>query len=292
MNVGLLFTPVSIYQMTRGALVLWVGIFSVIFLHRNLFMFHWLSLMTVMAGVLVVGLSGTILKESPSSLLSSIPHTLGISSDAIAPSIIGNTTYTITAKPPKGDEDLSETIGALLGVLLILFAQLFTAAQFVLEEKIMSKYSVEPLMAVGYEGFFGLTTTLAVQVLLHFVYGKTKDGRGGYFDMKTGWTQMINSPTVLWSSVAIALSIALFNFFGLSVTRNVSATARSTIDTCRTIGIWVVSLTLGWEVFRPMSGGLQILGFVLLCYGTLVSSHCLLGVSNILSSSLFPLSGL
>lgn len=265
MNVGLLFTPVSIYQMTRGALVLWVGVFSVIFLHRHLLLYHWLSLVTVMTGVLVVGISGTILKESPSTLLASVPHTLGLSSDAIAPLGLGSL---------KGDEDLPETVGALLGVLLILFAQLFTAAQFVLEEKIMSRYSVEPLMAVGYEGFFGLTMTLSVQVLLHYVYGRTKDGRGGYFDMTTGWTQMTHSPTVLWSSVAIALSIALFNFFGLSVTRNVSATARSTIDTCRTIGIWAVSLTLGWEVFRPLSGGLQIMGFALLCYGTLVSGLC------------------
>lgn len=55
-----------------------------------------------------------------------------------------------------------------------------------------------------------------------------------------------------------------FNFFGLSVTRTVSATARSTIDTCRTLFIWLVSLALGWESFK----WLQILGFVLLVYGT------------------------
>jgi len=54
--------------------------------------------------------------------------------------------------------------------------------------------------------------------------------------------------------------------FGLAVTKSVSATARSTIDTCRTLGIWVVSLSLGWEKFQ----GLQILGFVLLVYGTFV----------------------
>ena len=30
MNVGLLYTPVSIYQMTRGALVLFVGVLSVL----------------------------------------------------------------------------------------------------------------------------------------------------------------------------------------------------------------------------------------------------------------------
>ncbi len=55
-----------------------------------------------------------------------------------------------------------------------------------------------------------------------------------------------------------------FNFFGLSVTRTVSATARSTIDTCRTLFIWIVSLALGWETFK----WLQIVGFALLVYGT------------------------
>lgn len=55
-----------------------------------------------------------------------------------------------------------------------------------------------------------------------------------------------------------------FNFFGLSVTRSVSATSRSTIDTCRTLFIWVVSLGLGWESFK----WLQILGFAILVYAT------------------------
>ena len=40
MNVGLLYTPVSIYQMTRGALVLFVGVFSVIFLRRRLWLYQ------------------------------------------------------------------------------------------------------------------------------------------------------------------------------------------------------------------------------------------------------------
>lgn len=261
MNVGLLFTPVSIYQMTRGALVLWVGIFSVIFLHRQLHLFQWLCLMLVMLGVSIVGLSGSVLNPGNSSLVATTP---AIAHESIAASPASLFTS------GKGDEELPQTVGALLGVLLILFAQLFTASQFVLEEKIMGRYSVEPLLAVGMEGIFGLTTTLAAQIALHFIYGRTPDGKGGYFDMAAGWHQIINTPIVFYSSFAIALSIALFNFFGLSVTRNVSATARSTIDTCRTLGIWVVSLSLGWEVFRPLSGGLQVIGFILLCYGTLV----------------------
>jgi drug/metabolite transporter (DMT)-like permease len=40
MNVGLLYTPVSIYQMTRGALVLFVGVLSVLFLRRKLYLYQ------------------------------------------------------------------------------------------------------------------------------------------------------------------------------------------------------------------------------------------------------------
>lgn len=60
-----------------------------------------------------------------------------------------------------------------------------------------------------------------------------------------------------------------FNFFGLSVTRTVSATSRSTIDTCRTLFIWIVSLGLGWESFK----WLQVLGFALLVYFTFVFNN-------------------
>lgn len=40
MNIGLLYTPVSIYQMSRGALVLFVGFFSVVFLRRRLWLYQ------------------------------------------------------------------------------------------------------------------------------------------------------------------------------------------------------------------------------------------------------------
>lgn len=276
MNVGLLFTPVSIYQMTRGALVLWVGIFSVLFLRRRLEIYQWFMLVCVMLGVCVVGLSGTILKE--------------VDGVAKSQNAVGNGTDEGT------DTDVPPAVTALLGVVLILFAQLFTASQFVLEEKvskrrrgwwfsvvvvlhwqlthtrpqIMARYEIEPLLAVGYEGLWGLLTVLISMPILHFFIGSTTQGRGGYFDMYTGFHQMISNTTILWTSVAIALSISLFNGCGLAVTRAISATARSTIDTCRTLGIWIVSLLLGWEVLRPLSGSLQTLGFALLVYGTLV----------------------
>jgi len=92
----------------------------------------------------------------------------------------------------------------------------------------MAKYSITPLYAVGLEGLFGATTIIALMPFL-----ATWASRSTFFDLPRGWHQMIDNPTVLWSGVVIALSIAFFNFFGLSVTRHVSASSRSlTVRPC------------------------------------------------------------
>ncbi|KZT44145.1 hypothetical protein SISSUDRAFT_1013225 [Sistotremastrum suecicum HHB10207 ss-3] len=242
MNVGLLFTPVSIYQMTRGALVLFVGTLSVVFLRRRLYVYQWLALCVVMTGVCLVGLSGSMIKEA---LVDPLPSTLKPANLEEIP----------TEKP--------EPTTVLVGVFFVLFAQIFTATQFVVEEKIMERYSVEPLVAVGFEGLFGVITILLLfPVLAQFADKST------YFDLPRGWHQMINTPAVLWTGIVVAISISLFNYFGLSVTRHVSATVRSLTDTCRTLLIWIISLGLGWErILFPMSL-LQFLGFFGLVYGT------------------------
>ncbi len=107
MNVGLILTPVSIYQMSRGALVLWVGVFSVIFLRRRLWLYQWTSLIIVTLGVCLVGLSGSLVKETENEA-----------------GLVGR----ILDIARRGDEDPAKVA---LGVILILFAQIFTACQYV-----------------------------------------------------------------------------------------------------------------------------------------------------------------
>jgi hypothetical protein len=125
----------------------------------------------------------------------------------------------------------------------------------------MGRYAVAPLVAVGFEGLFGFLTILLFVPILSIPAISSKST---FFDLPRGWQQMINTPTVLWSGIAIAFSISLFNFFGLSVTRHVSATARSLTDTCRTLSIWIVSLGLGWEKLLFPISLLQVTGFSLL----------------------------
>ncbi|KAI4524119.1 hypothetical protein K525DRAFT_267295 [Schizophyllum commune Loenen D] len=252
MNVGLLYTPVSIYQMTRGALVLFVGVFSVIFLRRRLWLYQWVSLIIVMTGITLVGWSGSLVKDT----LKEVPGAEAVS--YLARFLVDDSKASENGGKP-------EPTSVLIGVFFILFAQIFTASQFVVEESIMARYSVAPLAAVGFEGLFGAITVIAFIPILAI---PAVSAKSTFFDLPRGWHQMIDTPSVLWSGVVVACSIAFFNFFGLSVTRHVSATARSLTDTCRTLAIWIVSLGLGWEKLLFPISLLQIVGFGLLVYGT------------------------
>ncbi|KAF5386801.1 hypothetical protein D9615_001854 [Tricholomella constricta] len=197
MNVGLLYTPVSVYQMTRGALVLFVGVFSVIFLHRRLWLYQWISLIIVMTGVGLVGFSGSLIKDAIKE-----------------PSLAGHSS---TDLPPLEPIEQPEMTTVLVGVFFVLFAQIFTATQFVVEEKIMAQYSVAPLVAVGYEGLFGV---ISILVFIPILALPSVSKMTPFFDLPRGWHQMVDNPPVLNSGIAIAFSIAFFNYFGLSVTRH------------------------------------------------------------------------
>ncbi|GAB7358185.1 hypothetical protein MBLNU230_g0339t1 [Neophaeotheca triangularis] len=260
MNVGLLLVAASIYQMTRGALVLFVGLFSVVFLKRHLGAWKWGSLVIVVLGVAVVGLAGALDKQDPSPIelpgdpLPDPQHGMDLHPALL---VVRKAVSTLEAHTP------AETV---LGVFLIAGAQIFTATQFVLEESIMEKYSMDPIQVVGWEGVFGFLVTLLGIGILHGVKGSTDSGRGGIFDAREGFSQVFHNRAIAVTSLLIMVSIGGFNFFGLSVTRSISATSRSTIDTCRTLFIWIVSLGLGWETFK----WLQVVGFALLVWGTAV----------------------
>lgn len=95
----------------------------------------------------------------------------------------------------------------IVGILMIAGAQIFTATQFVLEESIMERYSLEPIKVVGWEGMFGFLVTLIGMGVLHAVVGRTEAGRGGYFDARAGFSQVFHNRAIAVSSVLIMFSI-------------------------------------------------------------------------------------
>ncbi|KAJ3302215.1 hypothetical protein HDV03_005233 [Kappamyces sp. JEL0829] len=231
MNVGLMFISASIYQMLRGSVVLFTGVFSTLFLGIKHPRYRWFALVVVFLGVAIVGMS---------SLFRS----------GLGP--------TSPSSP--------------VGIFLVVLAQAFTATQFVVEEKIMKVYQIPAIKAVGLEGFFGLAMTLVAVPALHYTLGVSRPpGPGNVFDMYESFRELM-IPEIMYAGIGICLSISLFNWCGLAVTQRISATSRSTIDTCRTLFIWMSSLALGWETFS----WLQVVGFVVLIYGTFIFNDVVL----------------
>jgi len=191
-NIGLLFVAASICQMTRGALVLFVGLFSVLFLKRHLGIWKWASLIIVVAGVGLVGLAG---------YLESKTQKLSVNDDSFVGLMTKATKEAITLAKEHSP------LETLMGVGLVAGAQIFTATQFVLEESIMEKYAMDPVRVVGWEGTFGFSITLFAMAILHLTVGRTDAGRGGYFDASEGFGQMFAHKAIGITSVMIMISI-------------------------------------------------------------------------------------
>jgi drug/metabolite transporter (DMT)-like permease len=192
MNVGLLFVAASIYQMTRGALVLFVGFFSVLFLRRKLFLYQWIALFVVVLGVALVGLAGALFAQDQGHDVSH-DDTLAIVTRAVLEA-------RELARTP-------EALKAIIGVLLIAAAQIFTASQFVSEEWILENYAMDPLEVVGWEGIFGFSVTVIASIILYLTIGRTEAGRYGYFDAKEGWRQVFSNKYIAMASILIMISI-------------------------------------------------------------------------------------
>ena len=83
--------------------MLWVGVSSVIFQHRHLWLYQWTALVIVTLGVCLVGLSESLEKESKADIMGTI-------SDIVR----------------RRDEDPAKVA---LCVFFVLFAQVFIACQ-------------------------------------------------------------------------------------------------------------------------------------------------------------------
>ncbi|XP_061610621.1 solute carrier family 35 member F6 [Phyllopteryx taeniolatus] len=227
MYVALNMTSASSFQMLRGAVIIFTGLLSVAFLGRRLLTSQWIGILITILGLVIVGLADFV----------------------------------------SGHHDDSHKLSDVItGDLLIIMAQVIVAVQMVLEEKFVYKHDVHPLRAVGTEGFFGFFVLSLLLIPMYFIHvGEFSDNpRQVLEDALDAFCQIGFRPLIVLALLGNTVSIAFFNFAGISVTKEISATTRMVLDSLRTLVIWAVSLALGWEQFL----GLQVLGFLVLLVGT------------------------
>ena len=129
--IALTLIAASIYQMLRGFIMFITTMQSIIFLKKRYHRHHWLSLALIVCGVGIVGLSSIIY--------------------------------------PEKEETFDHYNNPILGVILIISSQFFTAGLMISEEKILRKYYIHPLKIVGWEGFWGFTIYIGILIVLQFI---------------------------------------------------------------------------------------------------------------------------
>jgi len=233
MFIGLTMVDASVYQMMRGLIVAICAIMAVTILRKKLMRHHWMGVGLIVIGIALVGVAAVYMSNSGSN-----------------------------NKDP------------VLGIIFLLFSQLFTGLLMISEEKFLSKYYIPPMQAVGLEGLWGCSIYIILLPIMYYVPCHVENvcNNGVIEDSVAALHQVFASTNLLIAVIGGILSIAFFNFFGVTTTKNASATARSTIDTSRTLAVWIFTMAVGWQDFLY----LQAIGFFLfLVPGTLIYNEVL-----------------
>ena len=120
------------------------------------FIFRWIGIFFVIAGLVVVGVSDIYFPPPPKN---------GTDMAFFSREYFG------VYNPHSVTEDPSNhTNNELLGDILIVCAQVIVASQMVYEEKFIAKYDVPALQAVGWEGTFGFLTLATLLIPFYFIY--------------------------------------------------------------------------------------------------------------------------
>ncbi|CAO3623557.1 unnamed protein product [Cunninghamella blakesleeana] len=209
LNLGLIFTTPSIFQMVRSSIVGFSAVFSFIFLSRRFLKHEWISVVTILSGIGIISY------------------------------------YAASSAKEEGNGILHHDC-YWIGPVLLLTSQLFVASQFILEEYLMDKYQLNPVHAMGIEGIFG-TLLLGIAIIVAVFTPSSSDHT--VFDIKAGVTQLIHSSNLWQSAILLAFAVAIFNFFGLAVSTSIGIPGRSVLDAIRTTLIWIIAVQYGYDTF-------------------------------------------
>ncbi|CAH0578394.1 unnamed protein product [Chrysodeixis includens] len=227
MYIGLTLTYVSSFQMFRGSIIVFVAVLSMTFLNRRIIRREWVGILSVIIGLIVVGVTDALYQS---------------------------------AGEAKGRNSL------ITGDLLIIVAQVVSACQMVYEEKYVAGLNIPSMQAVGWEGVFGFTVLSGLLVVFYWTPAPPHFGnnpRGTVEDAIDGLIQIANNPLLLLATMGTIVSIAFFNFAGVSITKEMSATTRMVLDSIRTFVIWMFSLAVRWQSFHWQ----HLIGFAILIFG-------------------------
>ena len=237
-QVGLIFTPISVFQMLKGSILLFSAALSVWFLDKRMYRANWVGVGLCVIALTLVGISGVMAVDEQPVVVSYWE--------------------------------------SLFGIAIIVAGQIVCASQYVLEEFLLKPPNdVSAMAMVGMEGLWG-TGLMGLIVLPLFQYVVKVTDVGGVYENTSDAFAMIGNSHQLQSLLFVSfVSVLIYNVCGVMVTQQASAVHHTFLDATRTIFVWLASVAVYYYPGSDRSFGepltywsiLQLIGFVFLLVG-------------------------
>ncbi|XP_030572203.1 solute carrier family 35 member F6 [Drosophila novamexicana] len=228
---GLYLTYATSFQMIRGVALIFVGLFSNMYLNQTLTTRHWLAIFTMTCGIVDILALDVQRVEYDNQ---TVPHT---------------------------DHN---TI--LTGDLLVIIAEVLQAFQYVYEEKHLKASDMVPIQAAGWQGLFGIIITILSAICLNFIPSVVPfndSSRGVFDDLGDLIPQLRGNTMLILALVGFSCSCAIYNCVGLSIAKFSSSANRLLADGIRVYLIWAFVIFAEWEIMNLIT----IMGLLILQMG-------------------------
>ncbi|OQR82081.1 Drug/Metabolite Transporter (DMT) Superfamily [Thraustotheca clavata] len=236
-NLGLLYVTVSVFQLLKCTVIVFVALLKVLVLKDRLRGYMW----------------------------------IGIGLNTAAAVMVGFTSF------QDAEEQLNSSNHPGLGVLLIVSSCFVQSAQYVFEEKLMGDGvdTAPPLIVVGMEGFWGIImTSLIVYPIAYTLPG---NDLGSYERFDDATKMLANSSSAQIAACIFVIVILGYNVFAVFVTFLLNSIWHAILDNFRPITVWSTDLLLfyvftphkfgeAWTIWSWLELG----GMVTLLIGTAV----------------------
>ena len=251
-SISLTFLPTSIYQMFRGAIIIFTCTASILFLKNKYYKHHFLGIVIVILGLIIVGLDAVINGDSSEGENPAFGIFLVVLSQVFSCFLFITEEKLLKGyeTPPLKAVGLEGMWGVLCYIVLLFifyFIRCESWPNFLKDGVCIRDNEIEEESTIRFENAI---------FALKQIYASTK--------------------LKCYLSLYVC-SIAFFNFSGLTISKYSSATSRTIVDTARTILVWIFFLTMPFvpEETKETFSWLQLLGFVVLVIGGLIYNEIL-----------------
>ncbi len=239
LNFSLTMLSGSVFQMLRGTSILINVIFSVTFNNKILYKVHKIGLFAMFSGILLIAISNTF-KETP-----------------------------------RDDRNTD-----FWGIFLLYCSLVMTAVQINYEEYAMKSYEIHPLEFVGFQGIWGFFIFgILLMIFQNFqCYPINNESLLCTVNSDKIWLlentifaiqQIFSRIDFILLAIIIIIFTALYNYYGLIVTKMTSSLERTVVVNCRAVFVWVFFLICPGPAHETFKF-LQLLGYLLIVYGGLI----------------------